>query len=216
MAINKVQYGNTTLIDLTADTVTADKLLEGYTAHDRTGAVITGTATGGGGSVTQDQEGFIVLPPDGEGSGGASSYTLLTSMEYSFSTTNTSTVDVGTITVEYVDPYKTILYIQVRDKLGKRNGYFLGTDTYWQQPVGGSQLNYYRLCNVIATNTSGIVEATSTSQYGLFASTPTFSSGSVSVPIKARYNSSYSRTIDGTYSVKLYALQYPDNVSPYA
>ena len=47
MGINKVQYGNTTLIDLTFDTVTADKLMQGYTAHDRTGALITGTATGG-------------------------------------------------------------------------------------------------------------------------------------------------------------------------
>jgi len=68
MGINKVQYGNTTLIDLTSDTVTADKLMQGYTAHDRTGALITGTATGGGGSVIQDQDGFIVLPPDGGGS----------------------------------------------------------------------------------------------------------------------------------------------------
>ena len=42
MGINKVQYGNTTLIDLTSDTVTADKLMQGYTAHDRTGALITG------------------------------------------------------------------------------------------------------------------------------------------------------------------------------
>lgn len=67
MGINKVQYGNTTLIDLTSDTVTADKLMQGYTAHDRTGALITGTATGGG-SVTQDQDGFIILPPDGGGS----------------------------------------------------------------------------------------------------------------------------------------------------
>lgn len=43
--VNKVQYGNSTLIDLTSDTVTADKLMQGYTAHDRTGAVITGTVT---------------------------------------------------------------------------------------------------------------------------------------------------------------------------
>lgn len=43
MGINKVQYGNTTLIDLTSDTVTADKLLQGYTAHDRSGALINGT-----------------------------------------------------------------------------------------------------------------------------------------------------------------------------
>lgn len=45
MAINKVKYGNTTLIDLTADTVAADKLLTGYTAHDKSGAIITGTCT---------------------------------------------------------------------------------------------------------------------------------------------------------------------------
>ena len=69
MGINKVQYGNTTLIDLTNDTVTADKLMQGYTAHDRSGALIIGTATQGG-SVTQDQDGFIVLPPDGGGGGG--------------------------------------------------------------------------------------------------------------------------------------------------
>lgn len=43
MAINKVIYGNTTLIDLTADTVTADKMLSGFTAHDASGATITGT-----------------------------------------------------------------------------------------------------------------------------------------------------------------------------
>lgn len=46
MAVNKVVYGDTTLIDLTADTVTADKLSQGYTAHDKSGALITGTMTG--------------------------------------------------------------------------------------------------------------------------------------------------------------------------
>ena len=63
--VNKVQLADgTSLIDISSDTVTADKLMQGYTAHDRTGALITGTATGGG-SVTQDQDGFIVLPPTG-------------------------------------------------------------------------------------------------------------------------------------------------------
>ena len=45
MAINKIIYGGTTLIDLTSDTITADKLAEGYTAHDKSGTVITGTNT---------------------------------------------------------------------------------------------------------------------------------------------------------------------------
>lgn len=43
--ISKVVYGGKTLIDLTADTVTADKLLSTYTAHDKSGALITGTCT---------------------------------------------------------------------------------------------------------------------------------------------------------------------------
>ena len=43
MAINKVIYGGNTLIDLTGDSVTKDKLLAGYTAHDKSGEVIEGT-----------------------------------------------------------------------------------------------------------------------------------------------------------------------------
>lgn len=40
---NKVIYGNTVIIDLTADTVTPEKILSGFTAHDQSGATITGT-----------------------------------------------------------------------------------------------------------------------------------------------------------------------------
>lgn len=43
MAISKVVYGGETLIDLTADTVTKDKVLKGYTAHGADGEVITGS-----------------------------------------------------------------------------------------------------------------------------------------------------------------------------
>lgn len=40
--VNKVIYGNDTLIDISGDTVTAAKILTGYTAHDKSGAPITG------------------------------------------------------------------------------------------------------------------------------------------------------------------------------
>lgn len=65
--VNKVQYGSQVLIDLTFDTVTADKLLSGYTAHDASGAQIMGTYSGGGteaGTVTQDADGYLVLDDD--------------------------------------------------------------------------------------------------------------------------------------------------------
>lgn len=47
MARNKIIYNGNTLIDLTGDTVTASGLLQGLTAHDRRGDVITGTLESG-------------------------------------------------------------------------------------------------------------------------------------------------------------------------
>lgn len=45
MAISKVVFGDKTLIDLTSDTVAADKLLTGFTAHGKDGELITGTCS---------------------------------------------------------------------------------------------------------------------------------------------------------------------------
>ncbi len=45
MAKNKIIFGNEVLIDLTGDSVTASDLAYGVTAHDRSGAIITGTST---------------------------------------------------------------------------------------------------------------------------------------------------------------------------
>lgn len=42
---NKVVFGGDVLIDLTADTITPADLASGVTAHDKSGAVITGTNT---------------------------------------------------------------------------------------------------------------------------------------------------------------------------
>ena len=50
MAINKIIVDGVTKIDLSQDTVTADKVLEGLTFHDATGSLCTGTmkqSTGG-------------------------------------------------------------------------------------------------------------------------------------------------------------------------
>lgn len=43
MAVNKVDFGGETLIDLTNDTVTPETLAEGYTAHAANGEEIVGT-----------------------------------------------------------------------------------------------------------------------------------------------------------------------------
>lgn len=63
MAVNKVVYNAQILIDLTSDTVSADTLLKGYTAHDKSGNLITGTYEGGSGSATN---GYIILNNENE------------------------------------------------------------------------------------------------------------------------------------------------------
>ena len=62
MAVNKVIYGTTVLVDLTEDTVTPADLSEGVTAHDKSGALITGTNTGGSMVIrdTEDSHGGTV------------------------------------------------------------------------------------------------------------------------------------------------------------
>lgn len=47
MAVNKIVYNARVLIDLTNDTVAADKMLNGVTAHDKSGNQITGKVTFG-------------------------------------------------------------------------------------------------------------------------------------------------------------------------
>lgn len=61
MAVNKVVYGTTVLVDLTEDTVTPDKLLKGATAHDASGQLITGTLeAGSGGSSDNNCEAYHI------------------------------------------------------------------------------------------------------------------------------------------------------------
>lgn len=43
MAVNKVLYGQTTLIDLTQDTISSEFLAQGFTAHNKAGQLITGS-----------------------------------------------------------------------------------------------------------------------------------------------------------------------------
>ena len=64
MAVNKVVLGGESLIDLTADTVTADTLGDGVTAHDASGQVITGTMKSGGMSRQVGETFHSLIPLD--------------------------------------------------------------------------------------------------------------------------------------------------------
>ena len=170
--------------------------------------------------------GHVYSPITVNVSAGDSPYTLLDSSEFSVSTTSTSASLVGTIkfgnTLYTADE---IIYVKVRDKAGKRNGFFYGTDTFFVNPYaakGTSQsiiairpsiLYSYDENGLTKFNptSSGYVTTSNTSSYGVYAYAIT---GAGAINIYSRYGSSNTGTIDGTYTVDTYLLKWPDNISP--
>lgn len=144
-------------------------------------------------------------------SGGAgSSYKLLKSAEFTVNTSSTTAIDVGTVAVGAAayDSSK-IIYVRVRDKAGVRDGYFTESDTwvsnqfqYKSQPALLSAFGKFAIGKGSVSSASCGVYAYSISSDG-------------TVTIKAKYNSTYG-TVDGTYVVEVYALDWPDKVSPFA
>lgn len=142
-------------------------------------------------------------------SGGAgSSYKLLKSAEFTVNTSSTSETTVGSFNVPELSDLEAIIYVKVRDKAGKRNGYFRGGDNFVERKVGTSVVSSIKFSFGV-DNSGSIYVGTGT--YGVYVSGIT---NSGDVTIKAKYNSSYG-TINGTYVVEVYALSWPKNDSPF-
>lgn len=194
MAINKVIYGNNTLIDLTDTTATAEDVVSGKTFYKNDGTKETGILSNSG------------------------SYTLLATEEYQVKTTSSGVSQIAYINIgtEGITKDK-ILYVRIRDKAGKRPGYFLGTDSFYinHRKANGSSTS---------TNSAGkiLLRYSDSNQYGIYC----FGSSGYGVfpgsleqdgrlEICSAYDSFYSLKVDGTYKVDVYLLDFPDGVSPF-
>lgn len=150
----------------------------------------------------------------------STSYTLIASKEIAANTTSTSAASLTTLALGS-SHYNAneIIYVRVRDKAGKRAGYFYGSDAYFfnyqKANNGTSALTYAaRICHRYSTsNQWGSYNGATTTCYGVYGYSIA-SDGTLN--IYQRYSSSYSLTINGTYVVQAYVLKTPDNVSPFA
>lgn len=148
-------------------------------------------------------------------SGGAgSSYKLLASKAFTVNTTSTTSIDVGTIEAPGAYTSDSIIYVKIRDKAGKRNGYFLGSDSIFfnPYPANGTGTSPATVGGKTAfnVNSQGKFSANSP-QLGVY---PYNIPSDGTITIKASYNSQYG-TINGTYVVEVYALSWPKDDSPF-
>lgn len=149
------------------------------------------------------------------------SYKFITSREVTTSTTSTSASTAITMSSLGSELYTAdkIIYVRIRDKAGKRAGYFYGSDNYifnYNKANGGTGdvTTIARLIHRYSTSSqfATYVGATTTG-YGVYVSSIT-SNGSLA--ISKRYNSSYSLTVNGTYVIEVYYLEPAGGISPFA
>lgn len=183
----KTGGGTASFVDVTDTTASAADVASGKYFYAADGTRTLGTASGGGGS----------------------SFELLSSSELTVKTTSTSAASAGTVALGSSAYTKDkIIWVNIRDKSGKRAGYFYGSDAFF--------VNYYKADGLTSTlsvpaivlyryTTSSALAATA-GQYGVYGYSIN-SSGTLT--IRRRYNSSYSLTIDSTYVIKVYAVTPP-------
>ena len=157
--------------------------------------------------------GMIFGTKDSGGGQPASTWTKLAEQDFTVSTSSTTETTVGTISCGAAAWTKDkIVCVRVRDKAGARTGYFYGGDTFI-------------INNNAANNSTGSVTTMNRFCYGLNPTWklttssngiyPSSLASNGTIALKSKYNSSYG-TIDGTYHVEVYTLEWPDNVSPFA
>ena len=192
MGCSKFIYNGVTKFDLTADTVDAAHLSSGYTAHGADGEAITGT-----------------LIPE---------ITRLYSGELT-DTYNSSTAE-AVVTLSLGSSAYTstgILYVKIRDKTGRQNGYYYGTDAfifnrYPAQEATTAAINsgaaYGYNINVYRTTSTGAFASygTTSTGYGLY---PYQLTSAGKLTIRHRYSADYSLTINGTYTIEVYLIKGP-------
>lgn len=144
-------------------------------------------------------------------SGGGSSWTKvgetweLTLENY----TSTSAVSAGSKSygTSIVNKDK-IIWVRIRDKAGKRAGYFAGSDSFIinTNKANGSTSAYATAGRFIHRYTSSNAWGSAVGSYGLYAYSV---SNAGNLTLRKCYSSSYSLKIEGTYLIDVFTLDYP-------
>ena len=144
-------------------------------------------------------------------SGGGSSWTKVgTTWELEVANyTSTTAVYAGSKTYNSsISTKDKIIWIRIRDKAGKRAGYFAGSDTFFinTNRGNGSTSTYATAGRFIHRYTASNAWATYIGNSGVYGYSL---SSAGNLVVRKAYSSTNSLTIDGTYLVDVFILDYP-------
>lgn len=153
-------------------------------------------------------ESAIAAIPTG-GGGGSSWNPIYSSVLTGVSTTSTNAIDIATIQLgSGAFTSDAILWIHIRDMAGPRSGYFYGTDSICvnASAYGGADTSFsYMAYQTLRYNNRFYCYA---QRYGVY---PTSIDSNGELIVRARYNTTYSLTINGDYSISVYKLTPPSS-----
>lgn len=138
-------------------------------------------------------------------------YTKIGEADYTVSTSSTSAVLQTSLSVpSSVWTSAKMIFITIRDKAGKRAGYYYGSDGIFSNPnpSNGSTSAFGDGSRIAYSCDLSSKMHIYSGQYGLY---PYSISSDGTIRMYAKYHSTYTLTIDGTYHVEVYALSWPDS-----
>lgn len=188
VTLPKTGGGTARFDDASVTTATAADVASGKVFLTSDGTITTGTNSGGG---------------------GGSEWKHIAHTTLTVNTTSTSAASAGTLScgTEIVDKNK-IIYVRIRDTQGARAGYHAGSDAYFMNynKANGSTSAFAVPAVLCFRYTTSSAWAGTAGQYGVYG----YSISNTGVlTVRRRYNSNYSLTIDSTFDVDVFTLDYP-------
>ena len=200
VTLPKTGGGTASFVDVTDTTAAAADVASGKYFYTSAGVRTQGTSSGGGGS---------------------SNFTLLSTLALgTLSTSSTSTVETGkSITVTGIYGYDLLICeCSVDTKTNNQHAattrllWLTGSNTI--NTKNGSNFTSNWMCKL---NINGVATSRqSTSVYGVYPASCTLSAGDTGdngkavMPINMRYNNTYSGTINGSYTMRIYGVKLYD------
>ena len=126
-------------------------------------------------------------------------------------TTESSTETViGNFDVSGCWTHDKIILVSIRDKAGPRTGYFYGADTIIANPPIEGATAFTAMSAILYRDIDGVIKTTNANA-GVYAS---YVNNQDKLRISVKANSS-SYTVDGTFVVNVYAIDFIDGSKPY-